>query len=285
MVLGTPRPVTLCLRWSFTRSNYEPSARRPSLSGGAPTWAPKEPSETDKSGEASGSLPHVAVASVGGPLANAVSGMPGPAMVVSAPETKEAIKEGSGLDSLGATATLDQTQLGPRGHLEVAKLEGRTSLATVKVKECCDGDLGCRRSDPRSGRLSAAGAKRVGELLTALARELGGWLESASRGDLADDENGGEPKGKCGGGGGLVTHVPAETQTEDDIQAIVKEGTESKLLPWAKPWSPTQGPGKIVDYSSPRANEEEKKVKSTSNLVECPFNGQSLLWLGLIGDR
>lgn len=252
---------------------------------------------------ASGSSSHAAVAGAGGPLANAVSKMPGPAMVASAPQTKEAISGESGLDWLAAMATLGQKQLGPRCDLEVAKLEGRTSLATEgggwltsvklgilseednKIERCHDGDLGNRGSDPRSGKLSAAGVKRVSELLTTLVRELGGWFASGSLGNLVDDENGGELKEKCGGGGGLLTHRSEETQTEDDIEGIVKKGTESKLPPRAKPWSPIQGPGKTVDCSSPQAKAEEKQVKSASILGECPFNGQLLLRRGLVSDR
>lgn len=269
---------------------------RSSLDRGMPPWAENPPStgpshritgvdriksgitsvqvETSKSSgfdrakevTASGSSPHAAVASAGGPLANAANGIPGPSMVVSSLETNEAVNGGSGPDSLGVMATLDQKELSPRGAPKVAKLKRRTSLATVKVEECYDRDLGIRKTDSRSGRLSAAGVKRIGELLTALARELGEWLESGSRGDLVDDENEGELKGEYGGGGRLVTHASEETQTEDVIEGTVKEGTESesKLLRRAKPWSSTQGPGKIVDYSSPRVNTKKKKVKSAS---------------------
>lgn len=119
-------------------------------------------------------------------------------------------------------------------------------------------------------KTSKIGVKKVGVTSLAKAGGSGSWLESGSLGVPVDDGSEGESEGKCEGGGGEgVTLISEETQTEDDIDQIVKRGTHSKLPPWAKPWTSPQEPKKRVDHSSPKSK-KKKRVSSDYHLVEGP---------------
>eukprot|EP00903_Cladosiphon_okamuranus_P006527 g6378.t1 len=76
-----------------------------------------------------------------------------------------------------------------------------------------------------------------------------GWLASGALGISAEDESDEDDGGGGGGGGGGGSDdgrgvgVTIETQTEDDIEAMIKKGAiekgnAPKLPPWAKPWVP-----------------------------------------------
>lgn len=91
------------------------------------------------------------------------------------------------------------------------------------------------------------------------AGEPTGWLGSGALGvpteDGSDQEDGGIGDG--GGEDDRGVGVTVETQTEDDIQAVVEKGTVEKqnvrkLPPWAKPWVPPSKP-EVPSVAAPKA--------------------------------
>lgn len=123
---------------------------------------------------------------------------------------------------------------------------------------------------PWSARASETCVKKAGWVSTAKAGGSGSWLESGSLGVPTDDGSEGELEGKCEGGGGEgVTLMSEETQTENDIDQIVKQGTQSNLPPWARPWSSPHRHKKRVDHSSPKPK-KKKRVSLDYGLVEGP---------------
>eukprot|EP00752_Nemacystus_decipiens_P003979 g3644.t1 len=98
-----------------------------------------------------------------------------------------------------------------------------------------------------------------------------GWLSSGALGAPAEDESDEDDGGGGGGGGGSDegrgVGVTIETQTEDDIQAVVDKGSiekenAPKLPPWAKPWVPPPKPEVVPetpDVSATSGGRTEKE--------------------------
>ena len=103
--------------------------------------------------------------------------------------------------------------------------------------------------DGENGPVAAAAKPKKGKQTgggVSAASGPGGWLGSGGLGIPAEEESD-EDDGGGGGGGGRAVMVTMETQTEDDIEEVTKNGGTRKLPPWAKPWTPPPKPEVVPD--------------------------------------
>ena len=108
-----------------------------------------------------------------------------------------------------------------------------------------DGDGGPKK--PKKG-------KQAGGAVSA-ASGPGGWLGSGALGAPTGEESDEDDDG--GGDGGRAVMVTTETQTEDDIEEVTKNGGARKLPPWAKPWTPPPKP-EVVPDAAPEVPPEKE---------------------------
>lgn len=89
----------------------------------------------------------------------------------------------------------------------------------------------------------------------------GGWLTSGTLGVPVDDEIDQDIGGGDDGDSGRPTMVSGETQTEDDIEGVVKKELAPKLPPWVKRWTP---PPEVEVASTPAPATGEGSEKEVS---------------------
>lgn len=129
---------------------------------------------------------------------------------------------------------------------------------------------------------TAKGKKTVGDAgeAPAAASGAGGWLASGTLGVKLDDEESDQGDAVNRGDTSGPAMVSLKTQTEDDIEGIVKRENEPKLPPWAKRWiPPAPEPEEVLPESPPEAADgggSAKKVhkncfneKQSEDIVEC----------------
>lgn len=109
---------------------------------------------------------------------------------------------------------------------------------------------------------------------------VGGWLSAGGALGVpvdpeSDDDGGG---GGDGFGRDRPTMVSGETQTDDDIEGIVKRGEVPKLPPWAKRWTPPAEPvaedsqHPTAESSSAAGGEPDKQVNTAwKRYVACAW--------------
>lgn len=85
----------------------------------------------------------------------------------------------------------------------------------------------------------------------------GGWLVSGGHEMFLDRES--DVDDLEDGGGGSQAAVTVETQTEDDIEGIVKKAAAPKLPPWAKPWTPPPPPAEPAVAEATSGGEKDGK--------------------------
>lgn len=123
---------------------------------------------------------------------------------------------------------------------------GKLGVATEDDSDGDSGGGGGRKAGATTRKKS--GAKTGGTKPPALSGP-GGWLGSGALGVPTEDES--DDDGDVGGsGGGGPVMVSLETQTDEDIEGIVKRGEVPKLPPWAKRWTPPV-PEPVVVESEP----------------------------------
>lgn len=179
-----------------------------------------------------------------------------------------ATSSGGGLDWLTAATADGQAKPKPRrASLKPGRKASITAISAggwltsgklgVSTEDDSDRDVGDASGSGSRGKTGASTTKKekknVAAVSTAaaVASAPGGWLASGTLGIPADDESD-QNVDSVGGDGenGRRTMVSGETQTEDNIEAIVKRGLEPKLPPWAKRWTPPPEP-EVVPNAAP----------------------------------
>lgn len=135
----------------------------------------------------------------------------------------------------------------PGGWLSSGKLG-------VSTKDGSDSD-----EDDATGRGAAAATKgkkrKKARRSASAASGAEGWLASGTLGAPAEDES--DDEEDSDGGRRKAILVSAETQTDDDIQAIVERGVVPKLPPWAKPYVPPRKPEEVPAVAAEEAVKED----------------------------
>lgn len=95
-----------------------------------------------------------------------------------------------------------------------------------------------------------------------------GWLASGALGAPAEDESDDDGEGSDGRNKPIL--VTVETQTDNDIEAIVERGDVPKLPPWAKPYAPPPKPEPVPDVAAEVAVTAQEDVSSKDTLLPRP---------------
>lgn len=96
----------------------------------------------------------------------------------------------------------------------------------------------------------------------------GGWLTSGGLGVAleSDDDGDGDGDGRGDDEWSGKVLVTIETQTEEDIEGIVKRGAAPRLPPWAKPWVPPPTEPTAAE-PAPDASSDEKDGEGSDQKV------------------
>lgn len=167
----------------------------------------------------------------------------------------------------------------PNGATPAAAPGGWMTSGKLGVSTEDDGD---ENNDPNGSKGGGAGgaavgrkkasraSKKKGKVSVPAASGPGGWLAAGSLGVPVDEESDEQEEG--GGNGGRAVMVTAETQTEEDIEGIVKRGDAPKLPPWAKVWvPPVPEVVKAVEAEDGKAAGDEKDVSHTTDTSVSEF--------------
>lgn len=156
----------------------------------------------------------------------------------------------------------------PGGWMTSGKLGVSTEDASdddaaggVKVDNGGTKKRGARESGKKAIKegKSAGGA---GEAAPAASSGAGGWLASGKLGVKLDDEESDQGDAVDRGDTSCPVMVSLETQTENDIEGIVKRENEPKLPPWAKRWTPpAPEPEEVPPEPTPEAADGRGSAK------------------------